>query len=194
VDRFAANSERSVMSPIQEPTLDPTFVGPHPRHPARRVHDCWWITGTEYQHDYQYHLVDDDKPAPDDYDPAAHHDENPAGTRHRTATVGSSSDRLPTGDRRPDREALVPVRTGRGAVGDRDRLARVELPTRRSEPGAMFQCPPVGPPLTRRVLRGGRVSRLVRSAFRRRSQHCSGCTALRVCWFITLATLTWVVL
>lgn len=166
-------------------------AGPHPRHP-RSLHDRWHITGTEYHHDYEFHLVDDR--ATDDYDPAPDHNDNGPQAGHRESTASTSSDSLPTRDRRSDREALVPLRTRRRPVGDRNRMARVQLPTRRSEPGLLFQCHADGLASTCRVLRSGRLSGLVRSQIRCRGEHCGSCTALRVVWFVTLATLTWVVL
>ena len=78
---FAADSPGSAMSADQELNLAPTFVGPHPRHRLRSLHDRWYITGTQHHHDEQFHLVDNDfDPAPHHHDPAAGHDHDPTRT------------------------------------------------------------------------------------------------------------------
>lgn len=194
---FAANSHGSAMSPDQEPQRAPTSsTSPHPRHRSRSLHNSWFITGTQHHHDYEYHLVDNDfDPAPDHNDPAPDDDDGPTAGRDDTPDGAStSSDSVPTGHRRSDREALVPVRTGRGAVGDRDRLARVELPTRRRQPHEMLVCVPDGLALTRRHLRSSRLSGLVRGPIRRRSQHRLSSVAVCVLGTLTLAALIWKVL
>lgn len=191
MDGFAANSERSVMSPHQEPNRAPTSpVPPHPRHRSRSLHhDRWHITGTQYHHDYAFHLVDDDDPAAHHYDPATYDDDNGSEAGHRHSPGLTSSHILPTGDRGTDREALVPVRTGGRAVGDRDRLARVELPARRGEPHWLLLDLPDGAAIARSDVRSRRVSRLVLGAFQCGSKHPGRRIALCGLGILTLATL-----
>jgi len=181
------------MSPHKEPTRAPTSpVPPHPRHRSRSLHhDSWLYAGTQQHHDYEFHLVDND------FDPAPHHqhpainDNNRSGTEagDRHPTSGTSSNGLPTGDRGPDREALVPVRTRRSAVGDRDRLARVELPARRSEPYWLLLDLSDGLAIARSDVRSRRVSRLVRGAFQCGSEHPVRRVALCGLGIVTLAAL-----
>jgi len=193
---FAANSHGSAMSPDQEPQRAPTSsTSPHPRHRSRSLHDSWFIAGTQHHHEYEYHLVDNDfdpaphhnDPAPDDHDgPTAGRDDTPDG-------AGTSSDSVPTGHRRSDREALVPVRTGRGAVGDRDRLARVELPTRCHQSNFLCRDVPVGRPSSRGPLHGIGL-RLAHRSMGSRAEHRSSCVAVCVLGTLTLAALIWKVL
>lgn len=171
-------------------------VVPHPRHRVRRLYDAQSPT-TRATHpvynDYELHLVDDDD--------LHHHnlDDNRSRTRGANVTPADRTPSavtrgLPTGDRQSDREALVKIRPGGRPVGDRDRLARVELSTRRGEPDWVLFHLPDGVASARPYVRRSRLSRLVCGAFRCGGERCRGCVALRVFWFITLATLTWVVL
>jgi len=195
---FAANSHGSAMSPDQEPQRAPTSsTSPHPRHRSHCLRDdCWYLAGTQHYHDYEYHLVDNDfDPAPHDNDPAPDDHDGPTAGRDDTPDGAStSSDSVLTGHRRSDREALVPVRSGRGAVGDRDRLARVELPTRRRQPHEMLVCVSDGFAPTCRHLRSSRLSGLVRGSIRRGSQHRLSSVAVCVLGILTLAALIWKVL
>jgi len=188
---FAANSRGSAMSADQELNLAPTFVGPHPRHRARSLHDRWYITGTQHHHDEQFHLVDNDfDPAPHHHDdPAAGHDDDQPTGAGRDEPTGSSSDSLPIGDREPDPRALGPVRPGGRELGDRDRLARVELPTRRGESHWLLLDLPDGSPTPQGHLRGGWLSRLVCSALRRQGLGSGRSVAVCVLGLITLAAL-----
>lgn len=195
---FAANSHGSAMSPDQEPQRAPTSSSsPHPRHRSHSLrHDSWYHAGTQQHHDYEFHLVDNDfDPAPHHHDPAPDDHDGPTAGRDDTLDdTGRSSDSVPTGHRRSDREALVPIRTGRGPVGDRDRLARIELPTRRRQPDEMLVDLPDGFASTRRHLRSSRLSGLVRGPIRRRSQHRLSSVAVCVLGTLTLAALIWKVL
>ena len=188
---FAADSSWSAMSADQELNLAPTFVGPHPRHRVRSMHDRWYITGTQHHHDEQFHLVDNDfDPAPHHHhEPTAGHDDDRPTSAGRDESTGSSSDSVPTGDREPDPRALGPVRPGGRELGDRDRLARVELPTRRSEPHWLLLDLPDGSTAPQGHLRGGWLSRLVRRALRRQGLGSGRSVAVCVLGLLTLAAL-----
>jgi len=193
---FAADSRGSAMSADQELNLAPTFVGPHPRHRVRSLHDRWYITGTQHHHDEQFHLVDNDfDPAPHYHnEPAAGHDDDRCSYCGGSpcwlwCPYGPSSDSVPTGDREPDPRALGPVRTGGRELGDRDRLARVELPARRSEPHWLLLDLPDGPATPQGHLRGGWLSRLVRRTLRRQGLGSGRSVALCVLGLLTLAAL-----
>jgi len=186
---FAADSNRSALSADQETNLAPTFVGPHPRHRARSMHDCWYITGTQYHHDEQFHLVDNDfDPAPHHDDPATGHNDNGPTGAGRDEPTGSSSDSVPTGDRGSRSQALRPIRHRRGGLVRRNRLAGIQLPIRRREPDGMSWPSPVGPPLARRLVHGA-WTRLADLMDGSRRQPCGRCTALCVLGIITLAAL-----
>ena len=192
---FAADSNRSALSADQETNLASTFVGPHPRHRVRSMHDRWYITGTEHHHDEQFHLVDND------FDPAPHHDDPATGHNDdRCSYCGGSpcwlwcpydpsDDSVPTGDREPDPRVLVPVRTGGRRLGDQDRLARVELPARRGQSEPVLVCVPARLAPSRWVLRGGWLSRLVCRTLRRQGLGSGRSTALCVLGLLTLAAL-----
>lgn len=162
-------------------------AGPHPRHP-RSLHDRWHITGTEYHHDYEFHLVDDDDPATDDHNPAPDHDDHGPEAGHRESTAGTSSDSLPTGDRRRRTSSLRPIRNGCSRLVRWNRLARIELPTRRRQSNFLSWIEPVGAPASRRLVRSTR-SRLADHMDGSRREPCRSCIALRVLGIITLATL-----
>lgn len=180
--------------PYRKVTRASTFVGPHPRHYRRSLHDSWWITGTEYHHDEHFHLVDNDfDPAPHHNDPAPNNDDNSpcyycGGTP--CWLWCPEGDSLPTGDREPDPRVLGSVRSRRGRVGDRDCMAREQLPTRRGEPHWLLLDLPDGTAIAQGHLRGGRVSRLVRSTLRRQGLDSGRSTAVCVLGLITLAALT----
>jgi len=188
---FAADSNRSALSADQEFNLAPTFVGPHPRHRVRSMHDRWYITGTQHHHDEQFHLVDNDfDPAPHHHhEPTAGHDDDRPTSAGRDESTGSSSDSVPTGDREPDPRALGPVRPGGRGLGDRDRLARVELPARRGESHWLLLDLPDGPAAPQGHLRGGWLSRLVRRTLRRQGLGSGRSTAVCVLGLLTLAAL-----
>ena len=193
---FAADSRGSAMSADQELNLAPTFVGPHPRHRVRSLHDRWYITGTQHHHDEQFHLVDND------FDPAPHHHNEPTASHDDDrcsycggspcwlwCPYGPSSDSLPTGDREPDPRALVPVWTRGRGLGDRDRMARVELPARCGQSEPVLVCVSARLAPSRRVLRGGWLSRLVRRTLRRQGLGSGRSVALCVLGLLTLAAL-----
>ena len=190
---FAANSHGSAMSPDQEPQRAPTSsTSPHPRHRSHSLcHDSWYLAGTQQHHDYEFHLVDNDfDPAFHHHQPAPDHDHDPEAGRDDTShDAGRSSDSVPTGHRRSDREALVSIRTGRGPVGHRDRLARIELPTRRHQSNELRWDVPVGCPSSRRPLRSIGL-RLAHRSMGSRAEHRSSSVALCVLGTLTLAALT----
>lgn len=180
----------------KDSNASPTFVHPHPRHGGRSVRPTSANHPTYLHH--ELHLVDNDD-SPADHHNGTPHDDNRsrisgANVNPTAGPSARSEYAMPAGDRGPHREALVPIRTGSRAVGDRNRLARIELPARRGEPHWLLFHLPDGTAAARSYVRRGRLSRLVCGAFRCRGQRCGSCVALRVCWFITLATLTWVVL
>jgi len=193
---FAANSPGSAMSADQELNLAPTFVGPHPRHRLRSLHDHWYITGTQHHHDEQFHLVDND------FDPAPHHHDD-AATGHnddRCSYCGGSpcwlwcpydpsDDSVPTGDREPDPRVLGPVRSRGRGMGDRDRMARIELPARRGEPHGLLLDLRTRFAPSRWVLRGCGLSRLVRRTLRRQGLRSGRSIAVCVLGLLTLAAL-----
>ena len=186
---FAANSHGSAMSPDQEPQRAPTSsTSPHPRHRSHSLHyDSWYHAGTQQHHDYEYHLVDND------FDPAPHH-HNPAsdddhGSEAQHASASTSSDRLPTGDREPRPQALRPIRYRRSGLVRRDRLARIELSTRRRQPDGMSGPQPAGPTPARGPLPSPR-SRLDDVMDGPGREPRSSSTALCVLGIVTLATLT----
>lgn len=193
MDGFAANSHGSDLSADQEPFRAPTSsVRPHPRHAPRSLHtDAWYQTGYQQQHDYQFHLVDDDDK------PAAHHDDRSPATidDDRSAsstgddTASSPSDRLSPGDRFLDPRVLGQVRASGCGVGDRDWVAGIELPTGRREPHWLLLDLPDGAALAQGHVRGSRVSRLVRSTVRRTGLSRGRCVALCVLGTVTLAAL-----
>jgi len=186
---FAADSPGSAMSADQELNLAPTFVGPHPRHRLRSLHDRWYITGTQHHHDEQFHLVDNDfDPAPHDDDPATGHNDDGPTSAGRDEPTGSSSDSLPTGDRGPRPQALRSIRYRRSGLVRRNRLAGIQLPIRRREPDGMSWSSPVGSPLTRRPVYGARV-KLADLMDGSRRQPCGRCTAVCVLGLLTLAAL-----
>lgn len=165
-------------------------VAPHPRHRARRLYDAQSTSRANHPvyNDYELHLVDDDD--------LHHHNLDDDRSRTRGANV-SPADRaastvngaVSTGDRQPDPRVLGPVRTGDRELGDRHRLAGIELSTRRREPDWLLLDLPTCVALAQGPVRGNRVSRLVRSTVRRQSIRGSRRTALCVLGFITLATL-----
>jgi hypothetical protein len=112
-------------------------VVPHPRHRVRRLYDAQSPTSRANHpvyNDYDLHLVND-------FDDN-HLDDDRSRTRGANVTphdrTSSAVDGgLPTGDRGTRSQALRPVRSGRGGLVRWDRLARVELPTRRGESDGM---------------------------------------------------------
>lgn len=175
----------------------PTFTdSPLPRHRGIRVHPS--LAASRAAHPSNYGQHDDDLDLT-----AADHDNNGTSSpfdddRSRTSganvspTAGHArSDAMPTGDRGPDSRVLGPVRPRNSAMGDRDRLARVELPSRRGEPHWLLLDLPNGTPLTQGDLRGGRVSRLVRSTVRCARINRSGRSPLCVCGTFALALVIW---
>jgi hypothetical protein len=163
-------------------------VVPHPRHGTRRLFDAQ-STSSRANHpvynDYELHLVDefDDHNFDDDRSRTRGANVSPADR-----TTGAV-DGVLTGDRVADHRVLGPVRPGHRAVGDRHRLARIQLSTRRSEPHWLLLNLPNGIASASRPVRSGRLSRLVRGTVRRQSIRGSRRIALCVLGFITLATL-----
>ena len=186
---FAANSHGSAMSPDQEPQRAPTSsTSPHPRHRSHSLHhDSWYHAGTQQHHDYEYHLVDNDfDPAPHHHDPASDDDH---GSEAQHASASTSSDRLPTGDREPRPQALRPIRYRRSGLVRRNRLARIELPTRSRQPNGMSGPQPTGPTPARGPFPSPQ-SRLDDVMDGPGREPRSSSTALCVLGIVTLATLT----
>tara|TARA_R110000868_G_scaffold34268_4_gene123836 strand:+ start:515 stop:1105 length:591 start_codon:yes stop_codon:yes gene_type:complete len=193
--RFPGSSSRAHIPDWKDSNASPTFVHPHPRHGGRRLRP------TSANHpaylNHNLHLVNDT--AADNYDSTTNYDDDrsPSSGANVNTIAGTTARgeyAMSTGDRGSHPPALGQVRSLHGPVGDHDRMARIELSARRGQPDRLLLRFPDGFGNARRVLRGSRVPGLVCGALRRRGQHCGSCTALRVCWFITLATLTWVVL
>lgn len=176
----------------KDSNASPTFVHPHPRHGGRSVRANRANHPTYLHH--ELHLVDYDHSPADNHHNGTPHDDDRSRTRgaNVSPTAGSPARdgyAMPTGDRGTDREALVPVRTGGRAVGDRDRLARVELPARRGEPHWLLLDLPDGTAIARTHVRSRRVSRLVLGAFQCGSEHPGRRIALCGLGILTLATL-----
>ncbi|MEY4689891.1 MAG: hypothetical protein RIT19_216, partial [Verrucomicrobiota bacterium] len=118
----------------------PTFVHPHPRHGGRRLQ---FARSTSANHPVYLHhklyLVDHDDTPADHHHNGSPYDDNRSRTRGANVSpiAGSparSGYAMSAGDREPDPRVLGPVRTRGRGMGDRDRLARVQLPARRGEP------------------------------------------------------------
>ena len=186
---FAANSHGSAMSPDQEPQRAPTSsTSPHPRHRSHSLrYDSWYHAGTQQHHDYEFHLVDNDfDPAPHHHHPASDDDH---GSEAQHASASTSSDRLPTGNREPRSQALRPIRDRRSGLVRRNRLARIELSTRRRESDRVLWADADGSGSSRRSLRGART-RLAHLMDGPGREPRSSSTALCVLGIVTLATLT----
>lgn len=182
--------------PQQKAPDETTSLAPHPRHRARSLFNARPTSRANHPtyHNFELHVVDDD-----DHDDVAvagsgSSTTSPASlagdaTTHNDGCSERHIDCVSPGDRQPHRGVLEPVRTGHRAVGDRDRLARVELPTRRGESHWLLLDLPDGTAPARRLLRGGWVSRLVRSTLRRQGLSGGRSTAVCVLGLITLAAL-----
>ena len=182
--------------PQQKAPDETTSLAPHPRHRARSLFNARPTSRANHPtyHNFELHVVDDD----DHDDPAGagsgSSTTSPASlagdaTTHNDGCSERHIDCVSPGDRQPHRGVLEPVRTGHRAVGDRDRLARVELPTRRGESHWLLLDLPDGTAPARRLLRGGWVSRLVRSTLRRQGIDSGRSVAVCVLGLITLAAL-----
>ena len=182
--------------PQQKAPDETTSLAPHPRHRARSLFNARPTSRANHPtyHNFELHVVDDD-----DHDDVAvagsgSSTTSPASlagdaTTHNDGCSERHIDCVSPGDRQPHRGVLEPVRTGHRAVGDRDRLARVELPTRRGESHWLLLDLPDGTAPARRLLRGGWVSRLVRSTLRRQGLSGGRSTAVCVLGLLTLAAL-----
>lgn len=181
---------------------DATFLdSPLPRHRfVGRVHPSLATSRANHPAYYQHqlHIVDNHDDTATDHNHGGH---SPADDRSRSrganviSTAGQSrSDAMPTGNRQSDSRVLGSVRPRDGGVGDRDRMARIELPTRRSEPHRLLLDLPDGTPTTQGDLRGGRVSRLVRGTVRCAGLDRSGRSPLLVCGTFALAIVIWTVI
>ena len=182
--------------PQQKAPDETTSLAPHPRHRARSLFNARPTSRANHPtyHNFELHVVDDD-----DHDDVAvagsgSSTTSPASlagdaTTHNDGCSERHIDCVSPGDRQPHRGVLEPVRTGHRAMGDRDRLARVELPTRRGESHWLLLDLPDGTAPARRLLRGGWVSRLVRSTLRRQGIDSGRSVAVCVLGLITLAAL-----
>jgi hypothetical protein len=169
-------------------------TSPLPRHRVRSMYDPRSTSRANHPtyHDHQLHIVSD---LADNNDGTSTLDDNrshPHGANvSPTAGVDArgAHHSLPAGDRDPDPRILGPIRTSGRRLGDRNRLAGIELPTRRREPHWLLLDLPDGAAIARGPVRGGRVSRLVCGTVRRTGLSSGRCVALCVLGTVTLATL-----
>ena len=182
--------------PQQKAPDEPTSLAPHPRHRARSLFNARPTSRANHPtyHNFELHVVNDDH---DDVAVAGSGSSttSPASlagdaTTHNDGCSERHIDCVSPGDRQPHRGVLEPVRLGDRAMGDRDRLARVELPTGRGESHWLLFDLPDGTAPAQRHLRGGRLSRLVRSTLRRQGLNSGRSLAVCVLGLITLAALT----
>jgi hypothetical protein len=183
--------------PDQKATHDPTSLAPHPRHRARSL--LYARPTSRANHptysDFQLHLVHDDTAPQHDYANTLDDDRSRTRGANVSPTAGPArGDAVSTTDRGSDPRVLGSVRSGHGAVGDPDRLARIELPTGRREPHWLLLDLPDGLAPTRRVLRGGWLSRLVCRTLRRQGLDSGRSVAVCGLGLLTLAALIWQVL
>lgn len=167
-------------------------TSPLPRHHARRLLHTRTTTGRANHptyHGFQLHLLNTpaDDGTPNYYDD----DRSPSSGANVSLTAGPDArgDAMPTGNRGSHSQALGPVRTGDRAVGDRDRLARIELPTGRRQSHWLLLDLPDGTATARGSVRGGWVSRLVCGPLRCGSEHRFRRAALCGLGILTLAAL-----
>ena len=177
--------------PQQKAPDDPTSLAPHPRHRARSLFNARPTSRANHPtySDFHLHLVNDD-----DHHTSRSLDDDRSRIRGANVSLTAGPDArgdhaMPGGDHGPHSQVLGPVRTRDRAVGDRDRLARIELSTRRREPHWLLLDLPARTPVARRSPRWGRVPGLVLRAIQCGSEHRGRRFALCVLGIITLATL-----
>ena len=182
--------------PQQKAPDDPTSLAPHPRHRARSLFNARPTSRANHPtyHDFKLHLVNDD-----------HHDDpavagNGSSTTSPASLAGDATthldgsserhiDSVSPRDRQSDSRVLGPVRPGDRHMGDRDRLARVELSAGREQSERVLLGFRTRSPLTCGPVRSGWLSRLVRSALRRQGLDSGRSVAVCVLGLVTLATL-----
>ena len=166
-------------------------TSPLPRHRARRMLNARPTSANHPVYlDHHLHLVHNTPALNHDGTP---HDDDRSRTRGANVTPTASPARgehaMPGGDHGPHSQVLGPLRTRDRAMGDRNRLARVELPTRRGQSDWLLLDLPNGVAPTRRPVRWRRLSGLVLRAIQCGSEHRGRRFALCVLGIITLATL-----
>ena len=190
-NRLPDSTSRAPIPDRKDSDASTTFIHPHPRHGGRRLQ---WTRPTSPNHpvylDHHLHLVHNTPALNHDGTP---HDDNRSRTRGANVTPTASPARgehaMPGGDHGPHSQVLGPLRTRDRAMGDRDRLARVELSTRRREPHWLLLDLPNGVAIARRPVCWSRVPGLVLRAIQCGSEHRGRRFALCVLGIITLATL-----
>lgn len=171
---------------------DATFeTSPLPRHRARRMLNARPTSRANHPtyHHHDLHLVNND-----DHHTSRSLDDDRSRTRGANVSPTAGPDArgdhaMPGGDHGPHSQVLGPVRTRDRAVGDRDRLAGIELSTRRREPHWLLLDLPARTPVARRSPRWRRLPGLVLRAIQCGTEHRGRRCALCVLGIITLATL-----
>ena len=195
--RFPGSSSRVLIPDWKDSDASPTFVHPHPRHGGRRLRPT--SANHPAYRNHKLHVVND----LNQHDYCVNH-HLAANTACRTCganpcwlwcpecddhRAGTSSYAVPSTDRGSHPRILGPIRTRGRAMGDRHRLARIELPTRRSQPHWLLLDLPDGPTAPQGHLRGCGLSRLVRRTLRRQGLGSGRSIAVCVLGLLTLAAL-----
>lgn len=192
-NRLPDSTSRAPIPDRKDSDASTTFIHPHPRHGGRRLQ---WTRPTSANHpvylDHHLHLVHNTPALNHDGTP---HDDDRSRTRGANVTPTASPARgehaVSGGDHGPHSQVLGPLRTRDRAMGDRDRLARVELPTRRGQSDWLLFDFSDGVASSRRPVRWSRVPRLVLRAIQCGSEHRCGRSPLLVVGTFALATLIW---
>lgn len=182
------------------PTPVPLWKDPHatfetsplPRHRARRMYDARPTSRANHPtyYGFKLHLLNTSAdnhgtPHDDDRSPSSGANVSPTAGPDARGDVKS----LSATHRGSHPPVLGPVRSLHGAVGDHDRLARIELSARRGEPDRLLRDLPNGSSVARWALRCRRVPGLVLGAIRCGSEHRGRRGALCGLGIVTLATL-----
>ena len=175
----------------------PTFTdSPLPRHRGIRVHPSLAASRAAHPSNYRKHNELDHLAADHDDDgttsPLDDDRSRTSGANVSPATRATGGDAMPSCHRRTDSQALGPVRPRGRAVGDRYRMARIELPSRGNQlDGVRGHLPDV--PGSRRPVRCERV--LVSSGrVERRGEHSGGRNPVCVVGTFALAIVIWTVI